>query len=115
MKIRSVKCMLMAQDMDRAVAFWRDVVGLEVQLHTPHWSELRWSDAVVAIHGGGTGEGHASGLGLEVEDLERACREVEAGGGRVLSRPEDRPGEGLRLAGLVDTEGNAFALSQVAR
>ena len=113
MKIKSLKCMLMAQDMDRAVAFWRDVVGLEVGLHTSHWSELAWRDAIVALHGGGTGEGHASGLGLQVEDLDAACQEVAAGGGRVLSGPEDRPGEGIRLANLVDTEGNAFVLSQV--
>ena len=112
MKVLSVKCMLTAQDMDRAVAFWRDVGGLEVKLHTPYWSELNWGDAVVALHGGGTGEGHASGLGLQVEDLDAACREVAAGGGRVLSGPEDRPDEGIRLANLVDTEGNAFALSQ---
>ena len=104
--------MLMAQDMDRAVGFWRDVMGLEVELHTPHWSELSWRDAIVALHGGGTGDGHASGLSLQVADLDEACQEVAAGGGRVLSGPVDRPGEGIRLADLVDTEGNAFALSQ---
>ena len=113
MRIKSLKCMLMAQDMDRAVAFWHDVVGLGVKLRTPYWSELAWGDAIVALHGGGTGEGHASGLGLQVVDLDAACREIAAGGGRVLSGPEDRPDEGIRLANLVDTEGNAFALSQV--
>jgi len=113
MRIESVKCMLMAQDMDRAVGFWQGVMGLTVKLHTPHWSELAWGDAIVALHGGGTGEGHASGLGLQVADLDAACREVAEGGGRVLSGPEDRPGEGIRLASLVDTEGNAFALSQL--
>ena len=113
MKIESVKCMLMAQDMDRAVAFWRDACGLGVKLHTPHWSELTWGDAVVALHGGGTGQGRASGLGLQVADLDAACAEVEAAGGRVLSAPVDRPGEGIRLAELIDTEGNAFAMSQL--
>ena len=113
MKIESVKCMLMAQDMDRAVGFWRDVVGLDVRLHTPHWSELVWHDAVVALHGGGTGEGNASGLGLQVADIEASCREIVEGGGRVLEAPVDRPGEGIRLASVADTEGNAFALSQL--
>ena len=113
MRIKSVKCMLMAQDMDRAVTFWRDVVGLAQKLHTPWWSELAWGDAIVALHGGGTGEGHASGLGLQVDDLDAACREVAAGGGRVLSGPVDRPEEGIRIADLVDPEGNMFALSQV--
>lgn len=113
MQIESVKCMLMAQDMDRGVGFWRDVVGLAVSLHTPHWSELARGNAIVALHGGGTGEPSASGLSLQVADLDDACREVAAGGGQVLAGPEDRPGEGIRLASLVDTEGNLFAMSQV--
>ena len=70
MQIESVKCMLMAQDMDRGVGFWRDVVGLAVNLHTPHWSELARGNAIVALHGGGTGEPSASGLSLQVADLD---------------------------------------------
>ena len=38
MKIQSGKCVLTAQDVDRAVAFWRDVTGLAGRLHTPPWT-----------------------------------------------------------------------------
>ena len=112
MKISSVKFILWAEDMDRAVAFWRDVIGLEARLVTPHWSELAHGDAVVALHGGGDGTYHSTGLGFQIEDIEAACREVVAGGGTVRSQPVDRPREGIRLADLVDPEGNGFQLSQ---
>ena len=35
----------MAQDMDRAVAFYRDVVGLKVNSQSPMWSELAHVEA----------------------------------------------------------------------
>ena len=37
--------MLMAQDMDRAVAFYRNVVGLKVNSLSPMWSELAHVEA----------------------------------------------------------------------
>ena len=111
MKIQALKYILSAQDMDRAVQFWRDAIGLQVALHTPHWSELRWGDATVALHGGGRGEYHATGLGFQVEDIEAACAEVAAAGGTVRQAPVDRPQEGIRIADLADPEGNGFQIS----
>jgi predicted enzyme related to lactoylglutathione lyase len=113
MQIESVIFMLMAQDMDRAVAFYRDVVGLDLQSNSPRWSQLTRGDATVALHGGGDGELHDTGLSFQVGDLDAACQEVERGGGRVLKAPEDRPGEPIRLAHLADTEGNGFTMSQL--
>ena len=112
MRIESVIFMLMAQDMDRAVAFYRDVVGLDVRSASPRWTELTHGDATVALHGGGDGAFHETGLSFLVTDLDTACQEVEKGGGRVLKAPEDRPGEPIRLAHLADTEGNGFTMSQ---
>lgn len=111
MKIQSIKHILWAEDMDRAVAFWQGAIGLELKLHTPYWSELGWGNVVIALHGGGRGEYHASGLGLQVEDLDAACAEVQAAGGTIRTPPVARPDEGIRLADLVDPEGNGFGLS----
>ena len=112
MNIESVTYMLMAQDMDRAVAFYRDVVGLKLRSSSPAWSELTFGDAIVALHGGGNGDLRKTGLNFRVDDLSSAVREVERGGGRVTREPEDRPGEPIRLAEVVDTEGNAFGLTE---
>ena len=113
MKVEGVTYMLMAQDMDRAVAFYRDVIGLEPRFSSPMWSELTFGDAIVALHGGGSAELRSTGLSFQVENLSSAVREIERGGGRVTREPEDRSGEPIRLAEVVDTEGNAFALTQM--
>ena len=112
MDIQKVVFMLMAQDMDRAVAFYTDVMGLKVNYQSPDWTELAYGDAVVALHGGSDGEFRATGLGFTVADVEAACREVTTGGGKVRSGPSERPGEPIILAHLADTEGNGFELAQ---
>ena len=112
MKIDRVTYMLMAQDMDRAVVFYRDVIGLDVRSQSPMWSELAFGEAIIALHGGGSGVFQKTGLSFQVSDIRVACDEVRSGGGRLVSGPEDRSGEGIRLAELSDPEGNGFMLSQ---
>ena len=111
-KVEQVIYMLMAQDMERAVAFYRDVVGLTVKSQSLMWSELAFGDATIALHGGGAGDFNKTGLGFQVSDIDAACQEVLSGGGQVLSGPTDRPGEPIKLAHLADTEGNGFSFSQ---
>ena len=107
--------MVMAADMDRAVRFYCDAFGLKPRFTSPAWSELAFGDAVVALHGGGTTEPRDTGLGFEVDDIDAACRTVTAHGGSVVRAPEVRPGEGIRLATVADTEGNRLSLSQPSR
>ena len=112
MDIQKVVFMLMAQDMDRAIAFYTDVIGLEVRFQSPNWTELACGDAVVALHGEGDGEFKSTGLGFTVADVDSACKEVSEGGGKVITGPSERPGEPIILAHLSDTEGNGFELAQ---
>lgn len=115
MEIQKTVFMLMAQDMDRAIAFYNDVIGLELRVNYGGWAELGGEKAVVALHGGGDGEYRSTGLSFTVGDVSAACDEVSAGGGRVVRPPEDRAGEGIILAFLADTEGNGFMLTQNTR
>ena len=112
MRIESLKYMLMVQDMDRAVAFYRDVVGLKVNSQSRMWSELAHGDAVVALHGGGNGDFNPTGLSVQVSDVESACAEIETGGGLIRKTPGTRPGEPIKLAELADPEGNGFMMSE---
>lgn len=112
MKIESVKFMLMAKDMARAVRFYRDVLGLDVKFDSPEWTELTFGDAVVALHGGGTGAHQRTGLSFQVKDIRIACKAVASGGGRVIAPPKARPGEPIELAEVMDTEGNIFSLTE---
>ena len=112
MKVDALYYMLMVVDMDRAVGFYRDVVGLKVRSQSDAWSELVFGDALLGLHGGGSGALKETGLGLQVADLEAACGDVSKGGGSVVKEPSDRPGEPIRLAQVSDTEGNILSLTQ---
>jgi predicted enzyme related to lactoylglutathione lyase len=115
MEIQSVKYLLMVQDMERAITFYRDVIGLELRYESQMWSEMAFGNAIIALHGGGSGDIRETGLNIEVADLETACAEVESGGGKVTAGPDDRAGEPIRLARLVDTEGNSFDMAERVR
>ena len=117
MKITKTYFMLFASQMDRTVGFYRDALGLQVGMQSPYWSELRWGDAIIALHGreGAAPEETETMLGFEVDDLEAACNAVEGAGGRVVQPPVDQPDEGIRLARAADPEGNVFTLGASAR
>ena len=112
MDVQRVYFMLMAQDMERAVKFYSDVMGFDVKLHTDQWSEVGNDYSVIALHAGGDGEYRPTGLGFAVSDVAAACGEVASRGGKVLESPVERRGEGIILARLADTEGNGFTLTQ---
>ncbi len=107
MKVTSVKYLLMAQDMDRAIRFWNSSFGFSKRYGDEHWTELDAAGACLALHGGGDGSTRTTELGVEVDDIEAAVVVVAAAGGRVLNPPRYRPGEPIILADVVDTEGTA--------
>jgi predicted enzyme related to lactoylglutathione lyase len=113
MTVTKAYFMLHVVDMDRAAAFYREGVGLDVRFVSPEWSEFAWGDATVALHGGASStERRVTGLGFEVDNLEAACKRVAAAGGAIVTPPSDRPGEPIRLADVADTEGNVFSLAE---
>ena len=127
MKVQSVFYMLMVQDMERAMRFYRDVLGMDVKDHTPEWSRLALGDAIIvlrrnshntsddtltttAIHlvrEGGVCDVTWTGLYLEVYDIPGVCHRVEEGGGRILNPPR-RARDGTIVADLADPDGNVF-------
>ena len=111
-QLTEVKFILYVQDMDRAIQFYRDVIGLEVKSSSPHWSELKFKTSIVALHSGGTGKFYRTGLSFTVSDIKGMVRNVSDNGGTVHKEPEDRGDEGIFLADVTDTEGNGFMLSQ---
>ena len=104
------------EDMDRALRFHRDVIGLEVIEASPGWSTLRCGGCIVALHILGPGMNVATvdhaGLNLRVDDLDGAVAEVIAGGGHVKEVREAGGGVPVRIAELSDPEGNGFELRQ---
>ena len=103
-------------EMDRALRFYRDVIGLEVVEASPGWSTLRCDGCIVALHILAPGMNEAvaahAGPNLRVDDLEAAVAEVVAGGGHVKRVQEAGGGVPVRIAELSDPEGNGFELRQ---
>ena len=99
--------MVPVEDMDRAVRFYGDVLGLSVQFSSPEWTELAWRDATIALHRGGGGEQRESWLGFHVDHLDDALVAIEHAGGR---RGAERNEGGSRLVSVTDTEGNMLTI-----
>jgi len=109
--IEAIKIVLVVERMDRAIAFYRDAIGLDLIEESDMWSEMGWGDAVVALHAGGhAGETRETGLSIQIADLETVCSRTRQAGGVVVRPPVERPGEGIRIASVQDPEGNRISL-----
>lgn len=111
MKPTTMYFMIEVIDMDRAVAFSRDAIGLEVKLHTPHWSSLQLGDASLGLHPGRSGDDQReTGLGFDVAeaDIEGIAGELTAAGATVIEAPVKKPREGIWLGRVADPEGNVI-------
>jgi catechol 2,3-dioxygenase-like lactoylglutathione lyase family enzyme len=103
-------------DMARAVAFHRDGLGLALMTQSPGWSQLACGDASVGLHGIYKGVAERpvpyAGLNLRVQDLDAAVAHVVAHGARFVEIREAQPRVPVRLAVLLDPDGNGFELRQ---
>lgn len=111
MKIEAIKYVLWVQDMERAVRFYRDALGLAVQFESPNWTELGHGDSIIALHNGGSGIDTPTGLSFHVDDVFGACAAIRDSGGEIIEAPHVRPGESILLSRVTDTEGNEFMLT----
>jgi predicted enzyme related to lactoylglutathione lyase len=112
MKPQAVKYLITAQDMDRAVTFYRDTMGFTESFASPYWSELCFGDAILGLHGGGDGSRRETGISIQYENVEQAYAEAIQSGAQPVQPPEQREGEPIKLASIADPEGNVIMLTQ---
>ena len=112
MNIERVKYVIWAADMDRAVAFYRDLCGGRLLKQNSVIAEVEILGSVIGIHSGGEGKRTWTGLSFQVPDVILGAKEVVAAGGQVSREPEPENGEPPHLAMCIDTEGNEFMLSR---
>src|SRR5581483_426401 len=92
-------------DMDKAVKFYRDVLGLKVKFESPGWSEFVTGETTLALHP--ASEKNPAGkveLGFTVVDVEAFYRDMSAKG-VLFSMPPKKQDFGGVLAQFVDSEG----------
>jgi predicted enzyme related to lactoylglutathione lyase len=103
------------KDMDAAIAFYREVLGLDLRMRAGEdWAELDCGGATVALHG--TREGHAppqagATVVFEVDDLDAASRALRGRGVAFEGEVSEVPGYG-RFASFRDPDGNLMQIFQ---
>jgi len=99
-------------DMDRAVRFYRDVLGLPLKFQSPGWSEFVTGETTLALHPAsqknpaGTVE-----LGFAAQDLSQFYEELTQKGVR-FNMPPTKQDFGGRLAQFVDSEGGRCSVGE---
>ncbi|MHB8526966.1 MAG: VOC family protein [Candidatus Acidiferrales bacterium] len=98
-------------DMDRAVKFYHDVVGLPLKFQSPGWSEFETGETKLGLHPASK-ENPAGKLemGFDVGNLQQFYDEMRAKG-VAFSMPPKKQDFGGTLARFVDSEGAHVSVS----
>lgn len=97
-------------DMDRAVEFYRDRVGLPLKFASPHWTEFATGDTTLALHA--ATDDHPAGtaqIGLGVADIDIFHTDASDAGVIFTSPPVEQFGG--RIAKFVDPDGAECSVS----
>ncbi len=96
------------QDMDGAVAFYRDVLGLTLKFRDgDRWAAFDVNGVTFALEGGSAGGEGGATVSLRVNDLDALVRQLRERGatvGEVTTGPHER------RADLRDPSGNLLVL-----
>lgn len=90
-------------DMDRSLAFHKDVLGLPLKFSSPEWSEFDTGDTTLALHI--ASEGHAAGtceLGFASDNLDAFYGERDKHGITFIAPPTQM--HGRRVARFRDPD-----------
>jgi predicted enzyme related to lactoylglutathione lyase len=99
-------------DMDRAVSFYRDALGLEVRMrHEDRWAELDAGSIRIGLHGAVDGRPTSPGgtAVFLVEDLDASTAALRGRGVVFDEHLGEVPGY-ARYASFADPDGNAMQL-----
>jgi predicted enzyme related to lactoylglutathione lyase len=100
-------------DMDRAVAFHRDTLGLPLKFQSPEWSEFATGDTTLALHHS-TPEKPAGTVevGFASDDLAGCYARREELGIEFTQPPTEM--HGTHIAQIRDPDGAEIAISGLA-
>jgi catechol 2,3-dioxygenase-like lactoylglutathione lyase family enzyme len=98
-------------DMDAAVAFYRDTLGLTLKFQSPFWSEFETGDTTLALHPA-SDENPAGSvqLGLGTQDIDNFYGAGQAQGLVFTSPPTEV--HGTRIARFRDPDGAEISISE---
>ena len=108
---------LHVHDVEREIAFFRDVVGLELKFTDDTFHFASFDGGAVGFAVAGSGEpppseplpDRLSGIGFVVDDVDAYAAEMKGRGARFTMEPSRQPWGGY-MAMFADPEGNVFYL-----
>jgi predicted enzyme related to lactoylglutathione lyase len=100
-------------DMDQAVYFHRDALGLSLKFQSPEWSEFTTGSVTLALHLASDKKpaGHVE-LGYAVTDLQGVYANRQEIGLDFTCEP--KPLHGVLLANFIDCEGVECSIGRIA-
>lgn len=122
---------IQVHDQDEALAFYRDVLGLEMRVDVP-FEEFRWlsvgppsqPEVEIVLEAVGMGrpadrttlqgllaKGSLSGVIFLTDDIDATFEKIRASGAEVLQEPIEQP-YGVRDCAFRDPSGNMLRFSQ---
>ena len=134
MEIKLAQCFIAVDDHDKALAFYRDALGMEVR-NDVSYEGMRWVtvgvpsqpdveivlEPPVADPGASPTDREAAaellakgllrGVNFSTDDCDAAFERISAAGGEVLQEPMDMP-YGVRDCAFRDPSGNMLRFSQ---
>ncbi|HEX6263539.1 MAG TPA: VOC family protein [Actinomycetota bacterium] len=106
------------QDMDRAVKFYRDVLGLElIRQEGSSWAEFETGTIRLALHGaveGRPAEAGGATAVFEVDDLDATRAALEERGVELLDHMGEVEGF-ARFASFLDPDGNTVQVIEYTK
>ena len=97
-------------DMSKAVAFYRDTMGLKLRFESPFWSEFDTGATTLALHHASAKHpAGACGLGFRAPDLYQAYDARDALGLTFTAPPT--PLHGADIARMLDCDGAEISVS----
>jgi lactoylglutathione lyase len=109
--IRLAYAIKLVADMDRAVRFFRDTLGLPLKFQSPGWSEFTTGDTTLALHVADPKDAPGTvTLGFNVPDLQAFYEDMTSRGVKFTLPPTDR--QGVTLAQFLDADGAVCSVGQ---
>ena len=101
-------------DMDRAVSFYRDQLGLTLRFQTPEWTEFDTGATTLALHiASGQHPAGTLEMGFNVPDIHQFYGEATAKGVEFVSPPAAE--QFGTFARLKDSEGTIITVSRAGK
>src|ERR1700692_3988694 len=87
--------MIVVRNMERSVAFYRDVLGLKVLIHQENWSQLDAGNILIGLHPEGdevkVSPTTGMSIGIYVDDMDKAVAEIRGRFGKIAIGPRQDP------------------------